>query len=231
MKWVPFAICSYIITSFAVGDYLGSNETKTKEHIETQWHDEDINVVIDQSLASIPGVLDMIVDSFDDWRLTGANLPHINFAISDEKNNVPSLKPDGINTIMLAPIEFDGYKQDLAITISFSNPKTGNTSEVDIIINSNHYFEHISDEISMSSLVNTNLEASCQGNYDSRVCNELYDIKSVFMHEIGHFFGLNENFTDPDTTMYSCTSACEIHKRDLHSNDVSRILELYVPRN
>lgn len=58
-------------------------------------------------------------------------------------------------------------------------------------------------------------------------CTDGYDIQSVVMHEIGHFWGLGEEMTDMDAAMYFSTAPCNIAKRTLKAGDAVAISSLY----
>jgi hypothetical protein len=59
-------------------------------------------------------------------------------------------------------------------------------------------------------------------------CSAKYDVASVVTHEIGHFFGLGEDMTDSNATMYYSTPFCNVVKRHLKTDDVKAISSLYV---
>jgi MYXO-CTERM domain-containing protein len=61
----------------------------------------------------------------------------------------------------------------------------------------------------------------------THTCADVYDIASVATHESGHFFGLDEDYSDTATTMYVFTNACDAHKRVLTSDDTQAITALY----
>lgn len=197
-----------------------------------RWEQEEITVLFDESLGALgPEIEALVEESFLTWEGTGAALPRIKFERTS--GAVPALTPDGKSTVLLAPIEFEGHESDLAITIGFSNPNTGEVSEADIVINSKHVFSAVqlveaqrSGELTSSETRPADQE-SCTGSLDARACDETYDLSNVLTHEVGHFFGLGENYDDTRATMFSCTSACEIHKRDLEQGDADSIVELY----
>lgn len=211
------------------GEYTPTQESPREQQ---RWHQREVKVVLDQSLDQLSGSTATLVEAaFQAWNDTGAELPIVTF---EHAANTPvSLKPDGQNTILVAPITFSGHETDLAITVGFSNASSGEISEADIIINSKHLFkpvsQHEAEASSMNSIASTNPQdqESCTGALSSMACGDHYDLQNVLTHEVGHFFGLGENYDDPRTTMFSCTSACEIHKRDLSPLDAEQIDLLY----
>ena len=200
--------------------------------VKQRWQRREIVVYLDDSLVALPDDAEKLIEqAFSTWQDSGAYLPSISFERT--RGTTASLKPDGQSTVLVAPIGFEGHETDLAITIGFSSPTTGQISEADIIINQKHLFS----DVSMSqvepliSSANTSLDPyeqqSCMGSLDGKACGGKYDLKNVLTHEVGHFFGLGENYDDTRATMFSCTSACEIHKRDLNEADIEEINALY----
>ncbi len=199
---------------------------------QQRWRRAEVRVILDESLSKLPGGTQLLVeDAFSTWQDTGAFLPRIVF--ENGTGATASLKPDGQSTVLVAPITFKGHETDLAITIGFSNPSTGEISEADIVINEKHIFASIamSDVLAAGSNIGTYSspaqQESCTGSILAGACDEQYDLENVLAHEVGHFFGLGEDYVDTRATMFSCTSACEIHKRDLNESDVDAINTLY----
>src|SRR5207249_3133152 len=54
-----------------------------------------------------------------------------------------------------------------------------------------------------------------------------YDLQNVATHEAGHFFGLGENITDGDATMFITSARGETKKRDLAGDDEDGVRILY----
>ncbi len=215
-----------------------SSGSDTQEHSDTdllrqRWRKTHVTVALDDSLRVLgPDSERLIKGSFATWEDTGAGLPQIEF--TETSGAAASLKPDGQSTVLVAPIEFEGHESDLAITIGFSNPNTGEVTEADIVINSKHVFSsvHRSEAVQSGQLTASGTspeeQESCTGSLDASACGASYDLANVLTHEVGHFFGLGENYNEPRSTMFSCTSACEIHKRDLEPADVDSMIILYI---
>ncbi len=215
-----------------------SSASNTQEHsdadlLRQRWRQMNVTVALDDSLRVLgPDVEKIIKSSFITWEDTGAGLPQIEFV--ETSGAAASLKPDGQSTVLVAPIEFEGHESDLAITIGFSNPNTGEVTEADIVVNSKHVFSSVqrSEAVQSGQLTASGTspedQESCRGNLDASACASSYDLANVLTHEVGHFFGLGENYEEPRSTMFSCTSACEIHKRDLEPADVDSMIILYI---
>ncbi|MFH0983395.1 MAG: matrixin family metalloprotease [Planctomycetota bacterium] len=60
-------------------------------------------------------------------------------------------------------------------------------------------------------------------------CSNKMDIWDIATHELGHFLCLLDLYGGGDTakTMYGYVSYCDIHARDLHSDDISGIIAIY----
>lgn len=197
---------------------------------QQHWQAQEIVVTLDDTLAGLGQNHEAAIRAaFDEWTTAGAPLPRVRFQRG--KGRRPSLTPDGVNSILVAPITFEGHEMDLAITVGFSSPKTGEITEADIVINSRHRFAKLESTAQAGQVqrVSTQDERpkSCVGHFDGNACGQSYDLQNVLTHEVGHFWGLGEDYADPRATMFSCTSACEIHKRELTEGDRRIISDLY----
>lgn len=185
-----------------------------------RWMVPDVRVVIDESVHAIaPEAEQAIVQAFGAWLSASPNLPELN--IEHGRGLKPRLDPDGVNAVIYAPIEFPGHEDDLAITIGFSDEETGEITEADIIINSRHSYSHLNAATPGAPTT------SCDGTSQASACDYRYDLQNVMTHEVGHFYGLGEDREDRTATMYSCTSACETHKRDVSEGDRQSMGRLY----
>lgn len=196
------------------------SEADTKLATSQRWMVPDVQVVIDESVHAItPEAEQAIVQAFGAWLSASPNLPELN--IEHGRGIKPRLDPDGVNAVVYAPIEFPGHEDDLAITIGFSDEETGEITEADIIINSRHAYSNLDGPMAGAPSV------SCDGTSQASVCDYRYDLQNVMTHEVGHFYGLGEDREDRRATMYSCTSACETHKRDVSEADRQTMARLY----
>ena len=192
--------------------------------VRQSWGRKSIDVVIDSSVYErYPNVERKLLRAFQVWRKTGANLPAIYFFKGEGISS--DIKPDGVNAVVMGSLDEIDFSESgihgnmsLAVTMTFSNPKTNMITEADIIINENK------NTIALNEKTSENF-FSCSGSV-SESC-AAYDLESVLVHEVGHFYGLDEDMTNPSSSMYHCTSPCETHKRTLSKPDIDAIVSLY----
>lgn len=198
---------------------MGHSSEREPASPAQRWHEPRLVLTVDESVEALgPEARGAIERALGSWQSLGAGLPEIRLASGSRA--AAELVPDGRNSILVAPIDIPGHETDLAVTIGFSHPESGVLSEADIVVNARHVFADL------ASAAGPELE-SCLGISASLDCSGRYDLENVLAHEFGHFFGLGENPSDPRATMYSCTSACETHKRDLARADVEALVLLY----
>lgn len=171
-----------------------------------RWGKSEVTITIDDSVREAgPEAVEAVQSAFGNWLVSGAELPRMKFASGGAAKS-QLMTPDGKNTVSYAEIDIPGHKKDLALTITFLDPKTGRIQEADIVINTRHGFK------SQKALT---------------ACGGEYDLESVMSHEVGHFFGLGEDTEDDSTTMFYVTRACDVKKRELKEPDKTSMMLLY----
>ncbi len=185
-----------------------------------RWHTHKNKIYFDASLdkAGEHG-RDAVQLAFGTWLGSGANVPQLEFDTT--KNASFGQKPNGKSEVMYGPITLAGHENDLALTVTFSDPKTGAVVESDMIFNSKHPFGTL-------PYMATNGEKGVSTEMTPEVCQQKYDLQSVATHEAGHFFGLGEDFDLKPATMYYTTGRCETNKRVLQNTDESTMTALYL---
>jgi MYXO-CTERM domain-containing protein len=202
---------------------------------EERWQNGHVTVTIDDSVDALgPAARQAVESAFGTWLTSGADVPALSF--DSAHGTRVSEQPDGKNSVVYAPIDMPGHRNDLALTLTFTDPDTGAILEADLVINSRHHFgvldaappgadqqaqhdDHESEGEHAQS-------ASCGGEHVV-ACGGRYDLASVATHEVGHFLGLGEDETDNCATMYRATGRCQLNKRVLQSDDQSAMKELY----
>ncbi|HWA72337.1 MAG TPA: matrixin family metalloprotease, partial [Polyangiaceae bacterium] len=208
----------------------------SKSGAEVRWHARKNKVTIDASVEKLgEGAVSAVQSAFGTWLGSDPKLPDLTF--DTVRGARVELKPDGKNTVLVAPITVPGHERDLAITLTYSDENTGAIVEADIIINSTQTFRVLTkdegDDESSGAHKGAGdkqrpLSCSTGGVVVNSCRDEAYDLQNVLTHEVGHFFGLGEEMSDGSATMYYCTSRCETHKRALASVDSDSISNLYL---
>lgn len=231
--------------------HLGSAVTKvSKKGNDIRWHTSKAEVLLDSSIDSLgPAARDAVEGAFKTWMGADPKLPRVNFRRVESAKFEP--KPDGKNTVFVAPIKIPGHEHDLAITLTYSDQQSGEIVEADMVINSEYPFRVLDDgqgedngnhgedneqsgEVADNNgnetkTVISSARASCTAGAQQKTCmGGSYDIQNVVTHEVGHFYGLGEDNEDTAATMYFCTNRCETHKRVLTEDDRQVMSELYV---
>lgn len=198
---------------------------------DERWHKSHVTVTLDDSIDALgPAARQAVESAFGAWLTSGARVPALGF--DSAHGTRVSEEPDGRNSVVYAPIDIPGHRNDLALTIAFTDPDTGAILEADLVINSRHRF----------GVLDTAPQASGHAQHDDREgegghgacggprvvdCGGRYDLQSVASHEVGHFLGLGEDQTDACATMYRSTGRCEVNKRVLSSDDRASMTKLY----
>jgi MYXO-CTERM domain-containing protein len=184
-----------------------------------RWHASKSKIYFDSSLESAgKHAREAVQLGFGTWIGTGARLPTLDFDTTSGAKF--GQVPNGKSEVMYGSITLKGHENDLALTVTFSDPKTGEVVESDMIFNSKHPFG-VLPYAPMSTAQSASI-----GNTSG--CDHKYDLQSVATHEAGHFFGLGEDFEAKPATMYYTTGRCETNKRVLQNSDESTMSVLYL---
>ena len=180
-----------------------------------RWHARKSKVYFDASLDNAgKHAREAVQLGFGTWVGSGAKLPSLDF--DSTKGATFGQVPNGKSEVMYGPITLAGHENDLALTVTFSDPRTGEVVESDMIFNNKHPYGILPYGGPAASVQNT---ASC---------DQKYDLQSVATHEAGHFFGLGEDFDVKPATMYYTTGRCETNKRVLQGSDETTMNALYL---
>jgi hypothetical protein len=195
-----------------------------------RWQQDAIDVVVDKTLTDLGGPT-IVTRAVDAWRNSGAALPSIS-TIPGKDRHV-GYNPQGPNE-NVAVYAADGWARAngaLAVTVLTFDDVTGRIVDADLLINGGgHSFAVLNDDspaggepvlLENSTSPQSSLDKSNNGK------SSRFDVQSVLTHELGHFFGLGEDYDDTSTTMYAKTSPGETHKRILTKSDSTVITGLY----
>ncbi|MEO8875757.1 MAG: matrixin family metalloprotease [Polyangiaceae bacterium] len=174
-----------------------------------RWGAGNVSVVLDGSLDDLdPNAKDAVSAAFGEWITSGAK---VNAVVVNRSTDHIGVAHDGVNRIVYGPITISGHEKDVAATISYANDATGEIEEADTVFNSAYPFAVLPE-----------------GSVDSKTCaGKAYDVQNVATHELGHFFGLGEDFSDTSTVMFIQSAPCQTHKRLLTESDTVAMSGLY----
>jgi hypothetical protein len=181
------------------------------------WHSHKSKLYLDASLDQLgPHAREAVQLGFGTWLGSGAKLPNLSFdSTSGAKFGQES---NGKSEIMYGPITLKGHENDLALTVTFSDPKTGEVVEADMIFNSTHPYGMLPYQAAAGAMTANDMSS----------CEQRYDLQSIATHEAGHFFGLGEDYDSTVATMYYTTGRCETNKRVLQGTDETTMDALYI---
>ncbi len=201
---------------------------KSSDGDNVRWHSSKATVYLDSSLDAVSShARDAVQVGFGTWLSSGAKLPDLSF--DSTKGATFGETPNGKSEIMYGPITIPGHEDNLALTITFSDPKTGEVLEADMIFNSNHPYALLTGAGSSDDNGSQqNHLSTASANSGGSSCSDQYDLQSVATHEAGHFFGLGEDYDVKTATMYYTTGRCETNKRVLLTSDETTMDSLYV---
>jgi Matrixin len=186
---------------------------KSLDGDSVRWHSGEATLYLDASLDALGSqARDAVRLGFGTWLSSGANLPGLSF--DSTKGAQFGQTANGQSEISYGPITVPGHETALALTIIFSDSKTGEVLEADMRFNSLYPYGLLSGK---------------DGSDDEKASYEdKYDLQNVATHEAGHFFGLGEDYDATSATMYYTTGPRETNKRVLQTSDETTMDSLYV---
>ncbi len=220
---------------------------------ELHWQQPSVTVYLDGSLDKLgPGAREAVMQAFGQWAGSDSRLPGLRF---DSGGTSTEPKQDGKSTVSFGRITTPGHEKDVAVTVSYSNDKTGEIVEADVILNSMYPMGVLTPRPKQTSNNagkdndgndkdngndknndgndkdngngNHNANGHDKNGEESMDCRNRYDAQNVATHEAGHFFGLGEDPTERQATMFQTIDQCETHKRELAVSDVGAVTVLY----
>ncbi len=172
------------------------------------WKREKLPVKIDVDQLGAPNVAfsdvqQAIIASVKTWNSVGCALTPL-LKVNQVKQGITAPKRDGINLIKFIK-KADEWKfsaGEVANTVHYYNLSTGEIVETDLVLNA------------------WNFKWSVNGAADA------FDIQATITHEMGHILGLGHS-KDPNACMYATANTGETNKRNLNSDDIKGICNIY----
>ena len=179
-----------------------------------RWQTDAIDVVLDKSFTDLAGpkVYGAAVDA---WRATGAAVPSVSTKSGKERQIGYQSRGENENVVVYAKNGWSKANGALAITVLTYEEESGRIVDADVLLNGGgRYFAiFASDESSGDSISIDGSGTASTGGTTMPSKTAKFDVQSVVTHELGHFFGLGEDYDDAKATMYVSTRHGEIHKR------------------
>jgi MYXO-CTERM domain-containing protein len=201
---------------------------------QIHWGKKAVTVYLDSSLKKLGnGADEAVMQAFVQWLQSDQQLPDLSF---DTGKTSEQPKQDGMSTVSYGKIQVPGHERDVAITVTYSNDKSGEILEADVILNAAYPMaallargkgkgnDNDNDNDNDNSSKGSNKSNSADESMD---CQNRYDAQNVATHEAGHFFGLGEDMVERSATMFLSIDQCETHKRALSLTDTQAISTLY----
>lgn len=198
---------------------------KSSTGIDQHWAQKSVTVYLDDSLNKLgPDAPNAVMQAFGQWAASDPRLPDLTFDSGSKTSAEP--RQDGKSTISFGVIKTPGHEKDVAITITYSNDKTGEILEADTILNA-RYAMGVLKARALSQAAGKQEDKGVRGESEAEDCQNRYDTQNVATHEAGHFFGLGEDMVERGATMFLSINQCETHKRALSLTDVGAVSTLY----
>ena len=151
------------------------------------WAKKGTTVYLDSSLSRLsPAANEAVMQAFGQWLASDPELPAISF---DTGATSTQPKRDGKSTVSYGFITEPGHLHDVAITISYSNDRTGEIVEADIILNALYPIGVLtakpldtSPRSADPAHVKGGKDKSTHGD-ESLDCRNRYDAQNVLTHE------------------------------------------------
>ena len=179
---------------------------KSTDGDSVRWHTSKTTLYLDASLDALGGqARDAVQLGFGAWMGSGAKLPGLSFDSTTGATFGPT--PNGKSEIMYGPITIKGHENDLALTITFSDPKSGEVVEADMIFNSTHPYGLLPAKRRLEGSGARRASATT-----STTCKRRHPRSRALLR-------LGEDYDVKTATMYYTTGRCETNKRALQTSD------------
>jgi hypothetical protein len=174
------------------------------------WREAEIVLTVDPSYMAMPYAKQALEGALLAWTSVADQLPKVTLRYAEDLITSQSADKNlADHRIFYAPSGDRRAKGALAITLVTADENNNSIMDADILVNGGHLFTDVA-----------------AADY-KKSATMVYDLQNVLTHELGHWFGLDEDTTNGEATMYAYVFPGETKKRDLAESDINAVQLAY----
>lgn len=189
---------------------------------EVHWAESEVTLTVDPSFLLLPYAEEALENALLTWQTNVPHLPRVTVKYPDLSQPTPHSTKG--NRISLAMGYEPNLNEALAITMVTRDSSTGVIYDADIVLSPFYAFWDIAK---VGSGGCGERERDDFGSPQDFPHGPVYDLQNVLTHELGHWFGLPEDYIDTERTMFAYVNPGELTKRDLSEFDIVTAIEIY----
>jgi hypothetical protein len=182
---------------------------KNGESHDSVWQVSDLGLYLDGSLLALPDVGEVVASALQSWNDADARLPHVWPFLGQADSTGYRSGQTNRNTLRFAVSGYPDAKGALAITLVSYDSEKKVIKDADIVVNGIYKFADLNPHVGQS------------------VPSKAYDISDILLHELGHFFGLPDNYDDSSAVMYPYFDPGETRNHSVSDSDKQALDDLY----
>jgi hypothetical protein len=174
------------------------------------WREPEVFLTVDPSYLAMPHAQQALEGALLAWTSVTDQLPRVTLRYTEDSMVEQSGAEDlADHRIFFAPFGDKRANGALAVTLVTADESKHSILDADILINGGHLFTDV------------------LATGDGKRSTQAYDLQNVIAHELGHWFGLDEDYVNIDATMYAYVYPGETKKRDLTESDITAVQLAY----